>query len=139
MKKEIIECHKDTSVWIGSSLWDKNKSGLIGYNKKTNKMVYKKDNNKTNKMVYKKDNNKTNKTNKMVYKKDNNKTWYEAKNQSLIIKKLLDYLDFESGNMNDRKIKEILIKNNSIKNKLKKTTKKKKNKYKKTKKKFILF
>jgi len=112
MKKEIIECHKDTSVWIGSSLWDKNKSGLIGYNKKTNKMVY---------------------------KKDNSKTWYEAKNQSLIIKKLLDYLDFESGNMNDRKIKEILIKNNSIKNKLKKTTKKKKNKYKKTKKKFILF
>jgi len=107
MKREIIECHKETSVWVGSSLWDKNKSGLIGYNKKTNKMVY---------------------------KKDNSKTWYEAKNQSLIIKKLLDYLDFESGNMNDRKIKEILIKN-----KLKKTTKKKKNKSKKTKKPFILF
>ena len=98
MKKEIIECHKETSLWVGSSLWDKNKSGLIGYNKKTNKMVY---------------------------KKDNSKTWYEAKNQSLIIKKLLDYLDFESGNMNDRKIKEILIKN-----KLKKTTKKKKNNHK---------
>ena len=93
MKKEIIDCHKETSVWVGSSLWDKNKSGLIGYNKKTNKMVY---------------------------KKDNSKTWYEAKNQSLIIKKLLDYLDFESGNMNDRKIKEILIKNKLKKKSIKK-------------------
>ena len=31
MKKKIIKYLKETSVWIGSSLWKKNNSGLIGY------------------------------------------------------------------------------------------------------------
>ncbi len=85
---KIIECHKETSKWVGSSLWDnRNNSGLLGYNINTNKIMY---------------------------KKNNSKIWSDVKNQSLIITKLLNYLDEESGNLNDRKIKALIKKNKTF-------------------------
>jgi hypothetical protein len=103
---KIIECHKETSKWVGSSLWGKNNTGLLGYNIKTNKMVY---------------------------KKNNSKIWTDVKNQSLIITKLLNYLDEESGNLNDRKIKALIKQNKTFlkKSKIKKTPFVKKSKIKK--------
>jgi hypothetical protein len=107
---KIIECHKETSKWVGSSLWDnRNNSGLLGYNIKTNKIVY---------------------------KKNNSKIWSDVKNQSLIITKLLNYLDEESGNLNDRKIKALIKKKPTF---LKKSKTKKNTFLEKVKSKKIMF